>query len=312
MFKTFVSATLLSMLSFSVQASSFILNTGKQQIQLQQQPKTIAVYDLAVLDTLNALGIEAQVIPKSSYNGALSKYQDERFIKAGSLFEPDTELLKQQKPELIFVGGRSAKAATSLNSIAPTIELGASTGHYMDDLRERTMTLAKSFNRTDVAEQKLKKVKTLQQQLQQKTQGKSAIMLFHAGENFIPHAQNDRFGYAYELTGFSSVLPLSQKSEGPRPEAGSPEAKAAADKNAKILQDAIAKQPDYLIVLDRGAVNTGKYTAPENIKKHPVLSQAKAVKANQVIYVNADAWYLVGAGLDNSIAVLEELNKAVK
>ena len=71
-----------------------------------------------------------------------------------------------------------------------------------------------------------------------------------------------------------SVLPLSQKSEGPRPEAGSPEAKLAAEKNAKILQDAIAKQPDYLIVLDRGAANTCKYTAPENIKKHPLLAQA--------------------------------------
>lgn len=292
--------------------AKFELNTKDQVLELKKAPQKIAVYDLSILDTLNALNIEAAIVPKSSFSGSLEKYQNDKYIKAGSLFEPDETQLKSSKADLIFVGGRSAKSAEKLNSIAPTIDLSANTDQYMQDLTIRTQLLAKSFKREKIAEQKLKEISSLQAQLKAKTQGKSALMLFAVGNNFMPHAENDRFGFVYDFAGFNSVLPLSEKTNAPRPEAGSPEATALAQKNAAILKNAVDAKPDYLIVLDRGAVNTQKYTAQDNIKQHEILKNANAIQVNQVIYVNADAWYITGAGLDNTIFMLKELLNSIQ
>ena len=283
----------------------------KQDIQLKKAPKTLAVYELSALDTLNALGVDAQIVPKASFSGDLSRYQNEQFIKAGSLFEPDLNVLTAAKPDLIIVGGRSASKAESLKSIAPTLNLSPDTQNYMADLITRSLTLAKAFNKEKIAQEKLAHIANLQAELKTKTQGKSALMLFAVGENFMPHAENDRFGFVYDFAGFQSVLPLSEKSDAPRAEAGSPEALKAAELNIQRLNAAVAQNPDYIIVLDRGAVNTQKYTAQDNILKHPALKNAQALQAKKVIYVNADAWYITGAGLNNTAFMLEELLKAL-
>ena len=289
-------------------AKAFKLADTQTSIELKSQPKKIAVYDLSILDTLNALKIKAQLVPETTYFGSLASYQHNQTLKAGTLFEPKLDVLKKAQPDLILIGGRSAKHLETLSQIAPTLNLSPNTTHYIDDLKARTLSLAKAFDREKIATQKLAEVDQLLNTLHAKTQGQSALMLFAAGENFMPHAANDRFGYVHELSGWRSVLPLTDKSVStPRAEAGSPEALAQAQKNLELLKSAVDQNPDYIIVLDRGAVNTQKYTAQDKIEKHEILSQAEAVKNRKVIYVNADAWYLTGAGLDNTIFMLKEL-----
>lgn len=233
------------------------------------------MYDLSALDTLNALGLEAQLVPAASFAGNLSKYQQGKFTKAGSLFEPDLNVLKTAKPDLIIVGGRSASKAEAVKGIAPTLDLSPDTSQYIADLTERAHVLARAFGKENIATEKLSKIATLQQQLKKQTEGKTALMLFAVGENFMPHAENDRFGFVYELAGFKPVLDPSEQSNAPRPEVGSPEALKAAEKNVQRITTAVEKNPDYIIVLDRGAVNTQKYTAQDNIQKHPALKMPK-------------------------------------
>lgn len=309
MCRTFLFSLTLSTCALATPAfsQSFHLNSGQNSIELKQKPQNIAVYDLATLDTLNALGIQANIVPQTTFRGHLSHYNTAQVSKSGTLFEPDLDKLKALKPDLIFVGGRSAKKLELLQPIAPTLLMSSDTQSYMRDLTQRTNSLAKAFDREKIAKQKLNKISILQAKLKAKTQGKSAIMFFAVSDNFMPHAENDRFGFIYDLAGFNSVLPLSEKSDAPRPEAGSPEAISLAQLNREKLSAAIQKQPDYLIVLDRGAVNTQKYATKDAILKHPLLSLSKAVKNQKVIFVDADAWYLTGAGLDNTIFMLNEL-----
>ena len=311
MLKKLTLSILLSLGTISAASAQVDFKYKDQVVALKEIPKTLAVYDLSALDTLNALGIDAKLVPNSSYHGDLSRYQTAQYIKAGSLFEPDLAILKQAKPDLIIVGGRSASKAESLKTIAPTLDLSPDTSNYMSNLEERTHTLAHAFGQQKIANEKLAQLAKLQAALKAKTKGQSALMLFAVGQNFMPHAENDRFGFVYDFAGLKSVLDLSEKSDAPRPEAGSPEALKIAEANLKRLEAAIAKNPDYLIVLDRGAVNTQKYTAQENILKHPALKNAQALKDKKVIYVNADAWYITGAGLNNTAFMLEELIQAI-
>ncbi|WP_333617023.1 ABC transporter substrate-binding protein [Acinetobacter variabilis] len=308
-FKTLVLATILGLTSSFTVSAQVTFDYKDQNIQLKKAPKKIAVYDLSALDTLNALGLEAQLVPAASFAGNLSKYQQGKFTKAGSLFEPDLNVLKTAKPDLIIVGGRSASKAEAVKGIAPTLDLSPDTSQYIVDLTERTHVLARAFGKEKIATEKLGKIATLQQQLKKQTEGKTALMLFAVGENFMPHAENDRFGFVYELAGFKPVLDPSEQSDAPRPEAGSPEALKATEKNVQRITAAVEKNPDYIIILDRGAVNTQKYTAQDNIQKHLALKNAKALAEKKVIYVNADAWYITGAGLDNTAFMLEELIK---
>lgn len=298
----------------SIQASeTFNLSFEQQKVVLPHTPKNIAVYDLAALDTLHALQVPAQIVPTSSYTGFLSAYAQPDVIKAGSLFEPDLAVLAEKKPDLIIVGGRSASQVEKLSPIAPVINFSANDeGDPIQNLSMRSTQLAAAFNKTQRAEAELAKIKQLQATLKQQTQGKSALMLFAVKDNFMPHAENERFGFVYALAGLKPTLSPAELSSAPRPEAGSLEAKALQEKNALRLKQAIEQQPDYLIVLDRGAVNNTVYETKETILKHPVLSTSKAVKEQRVIFVDANQWYLIGFGLHNTQAMLQGLIDATK
>jgi len=89
------------------------------------------------------------------------------------------------------------------------------------------------------------------------------------------------------------------------------QALAAQKKNAELLKSAIQQNPDYLIVLDRGAVNTQKYSTKQVIKTHSILGQSQAVKQNRIIFVNANAWHITGTGLDNTAFMLKEIAKSI-
>lgn len=302
-------------------ASALLFNTSlaqtvqwqEQSITLKQTPKKIAVYELSALDTLNALGVHASIVPDATFPSTIAAYNGKQATKAGSLFEPDVAVLKAQKPDLIVVGGRSKAKQDTVKDIAPTLDLSPDTNHYMADLQARSELLAQVFGKQTEASQKLHSLHTKQAQLKAQTQGKTALMLFTNKGNFMPHAEGERFGFVYDFAGLTSVLPVVPPKDPnaatpARPEAGSPEAVAAKAKADARLQAAVAAQPDYIIVLDRGAVNTNEYTAQAEMANNSILNKARG----KVIVVDANAWYLTGAGLANTDLMLNELMQATQ
>lgn len=281
-----------------------------QSLSLQQTPKKLAVYEVSALDTLEALGIKAAIVPDAQFPVTVKGYNDNIAVKAGTFFEPDVNILTAQKPDLIIVGGRSKAKKDTVAAIAPTLDLSPDTNNYMPDLKQRTELLAETFGKQAQAAKRLRIIETKQAKLKAQTQGKTALMLFTNKGNFMPHAEGERFGYVYDFAGFKSVLPAKDPNTPatPRPEAGTPEAEAAKLKSEERLQAAINAQPDYLIVLDRGAVGNNNYTALEELKKNPILNQAKG----KVILVDANAWYITGAGLANTELMLDELLNATR
>ena len=284
-----------------------------QSVTFKHTPRNIAVYELSALDTLQALGVNASIVPDAVFPATLAAYNQGKATKAGSLFEPDVAVLSAQKPDFIIVGGRSKAKQDTVKDLAPTLDLSPNTDHYMADLQARTELLANTFGKQAQAAKRMHIIQTKQAKLKAQTQGKTALMLFTNKGNFMPHAEGERFGFVYDFAGLKSVLPVvPPKDENapaqPRPEAGTPEAEAAKTQTAERLQAAVQQQPDYLIVLDRGAVNTNEYTAAQDIQKNAILQQAKG----KIIMVDANAWYLTGAGLANTELMLDELIKATK
>lgn len=292
--------------------SAFELNHSEGSLKLDATPKKVVSFDVAVLDSLAALDIPVAGVPKSTYNGALARYQDTTVV--GTLFEPDYDVLKQVQPDLIFAGGRSQKAVPELSKLAPTVGFASDTNAFMKTFREANLSLGKAFGKEEQAAAALATIDKNLEALQAANKGKTGALIFTMRGNVIPHAPGDRFGYAYELTGLESVLPAKDPNApvAPRPEPNSPEAKAAAEQRAKVVADVAAAEPDWLLVLDRGAINDGERTAEDTMSKHPQLSQTKAFKEGRVVYVDPNGWYVVGGGLNNMRAISESLLTQMK
>src|SRR5690606_6999360 len=174
--------------------------------------------------------------------------------------------------------------------------------------------LASVFAKEEQAQGAINAIESDVKALHEANKGKTGALLFVVNNNVIAHAPGDRFGYAYELTGLESVLPARDPNEpvAPRPEAGSPEAKAAAEARAKTISTLAKAEPDWLIVLDRGAINGAGKTAAATLENHPELSQTSTCKAGRVVYVDPNGWYIIGSGLTNLKAITESLLAQMK
>lgn len=221
-------------LSFSAQA--FELNHAEGVVKRDTTPNHIVSYDLGVLDSLAALGITAVGVPRSLYQGTtLEQYQEAPVV--GTLFEPDYDALKKLEPDLIFAGGRSAQAIPELEKLAPVAVFNTDTNAYMTIFEANNLALAKAFGKEKEAKELLEKVRTNVAKIQQQNKGQSGVFLFVINDMVMAHAPGDRFGYVYELTGLTSVLPAASPRSGPRvrPEPGSEAAKAAQLEREKVV-----------------------------------------------------------------------------
>lgn len=85
-------------------------------------PEKIAVFDLAALDSLEAIGVKPAGVVRPVYLDMLENAA-EGAVTVGSLFEPDFEAVNTLQPDLIIAGGRSAEVVPDLAKLAPTIDM---------------------------------------------------------------------------------------------------------------------------------------------------------------------------------------------
>jgi len=310
MLRRFIGATLLVSLPFA--AGAFELTHSEGVVKLANAPQHIVSYDLSVLDSLTALDVPVVGVPKSQYKGAMARYQDAPVV--GTLFEPDHDALAALKPDLIFAGGRSARAIPELQKLAPVAVFNADTDAFMASFNANNLALAKAFGKEKAAKKQLKRINANVKKVQKLNKGQTGAFLFVINNNVMAHAPGDRFGYAYELTGLTSVLPPADTSaaRAARPEPGSPEAKAAQLERAKVISSIAQAEPDWLVVLDRGAINGAEKTAANTLANHPELSQTKAFKASKVFYVDPNPWYVISGGLNNVEGITKEILRSMK
>lgn len=288
-------------------AGAFELKHSEGELSLDRTPAKIVSFDLGVLDTLAALDVPVVGVPRATYEGDLAPYREIKPV--GTLFEPDYAVLKEVQPDLIIAGSRSLKAVPELSKLAPTVNFTLDPGAFLASFRESNLALARAFDKQEQAQAALAVIDDNVRALREANQGKTAVVIFTIKGNVIPHVPGDRFGYAYELAGLESVLPARDPHApvAPRPEPGSPEAQAAAQQRAQAIAAVAAAEPDWLLVLDRGAINGEERTAQATLAQHPELGQTKAFKEGRVAYLDPNGWYIVGGGLNNMRRITTEL-----
>ena len=176
-------------------------------------PETVFVFDLGVLDSMNALGLEADGVPDAEFPESLSKYAGADYTKIGSMKEPDFEAIAAGDPDLIIISGRTAAAYPELSEIAPTVDLSVDQAQPMESFTEQATTLGRIFGQEDAVAGKLTEIDEKIEATKAKAAdaGKGLIVLTSGGET-TAYGAGSRFGLIHDVLGVPTAADV--KSDG--------------------------------------------------------------------------------------------------
>ncbi len=266
---------------------------------LKKNPKKVVVFDYGTLDSLDKMGVEVKGLPKSNVPSYLSKYKDDKYTDVGTLFEPNYEKLNELKPDVIFISGRQAKVYKELNKIAPTIQFNVDDGKYMESVKGNLEKLGKIFDKEDFVEAEVKKlddsVKSIHEEVNKS--GKNALVLLANDGALSAYGKGSRFGIIHEELGF----PLSDEN-----------IDTAVHGQKISFEYVVEKNPDYIFVIDRGAVVQGGHKSINKILENDLIKTTTAYKNKKIISLNPELWYISSGGIVSTTEMLKEIKEAIK
>jgi iron complex transport system substrate-binding protein len=264
-----------------------------------KNPEKVVVFDYGVLDSLDKLGVEVTALPQATLPKYLEKYKDAKYENAGGLKEPDFEGINEIGPDLIIISGRQQDSYEELNEIAPTVYMGLDDSRYMESYKENAKTLGEIFGKEAEVEAEVAEVEKAIESLHAKATAadKNALIVLANEGNLSAYGPGSRFGLLHDVFGLK-----------------------AADENIEVsthgqnvsFEYLLEKDPDYLFVVDRGAVVEGGQPSAKSIVENKLVENTKAVKNGNVVYLNADYWYLSGGGLTSVSEMVKEVEAALQ
>ncbi len=260
-------------------------------------PKTVYTFDLGVLDSMDALGVDADGVPETKFPEALKKYNDSSVAKIGSMKEPDFEAISSGNPDLIIITGRTASSYEELSKIAPTVDLSVDITKPLESFKEQTGKLGEIFDAESKVTDQLAALETKIADTKAKSPnaGKGLIIMTSGGE-LTAYGAGSRFGLIHDVLGVDTVADI--KSEGPHGESISFE----------FLK---TNNPDTLYVVDRdSAMGTGG-DAAKAVLDNELVASTNAAKNDKIVNLDATSWYMIGYGLNNTNKMIDEVAAAL-
>lgn len=271
---------LLLAFSLPVAAASLTIKHGQGQTQVEQNPKTVAVLDWSTLDTLAALGVEAQGIPTSTLlPSVLPQYADAKFVRIGTLFEPDFEALKNLKPDLIILGRRAAGHFEEASKYGPTLDLTPNPADLLGSVVRHTELLGEIFERQAEAAQVTAQLQASVTKLQQltATQG-TGLTLLTTGGKMAAFGVGTRFGLIHDVFGMDmAAKDLAVGRHG----------------QSVSYEFILEANPDWLFVMDRDAAIGREGVAARQMMDNELVAVTTAGSKQQIVYLDPEAWYLL-------------------
>ena len=300
--RTLLGATVALVAMMGVPASALAEEVrivhAKGETVLPGQPKKVVVFDLATIDTLDALGVEIAGVPNAKLPAYLSKYANDSYAKAGSLFEPDLEAINALEPDLVIVGGRSSAKYDAVAAIAPTIDLTVDQANFVASAKKNVETLAKLFGKEAEAAQKLAALdETIAKTRESAANAGKGLIVLTTGGKMSAYGPGSRFGVLYSDYG---VTPARE------------DLKTSNHGHAASFELILETNPDWLFVIDRDAAVGREGQSAAQYLDNELVAQTTAWKNKQVVYLNPANWYLIGGGLQAMQQNAEQIGKALR
>lgn len=280
-------------------AATVTVTDARGEVDVPMEPQRAVVFDTVTLDTMFALGLKPAGCPAGvAFPKPLADHLAE-VPGVGSLFEPDLEAVNGIDPDVVIVGGRSAKAYESLGKVgAPMLDLTLADGDPVAALKERATAVGTVFSRSKEVEEKLAAIDATIADIKGRAAaaGKGLIIMVSGGK-LTGYGAGSRFGLIHDILGLAEAAP-GMKSE--------------AQHGEQISFEFIAQHdPDVIFVIDRDAAigETGAKAARE-VLDTPLVMETKAGRNNRIIELDGPSWYIVGNGLNTLPVMLEQVQLA--
>ncbi|SCB73256.1 siderophore ABC transporter substrate-binding protein [Gilliamella intestini] len=285
------------------QSSTMNITADDQTVVVPKAPKKVVVMNYGALDTLDALGKGSIVtaIPRSVTPSYLQQFNKASIVDTGNMKEPDTNAIKQTKPDLIIIDGRQASKTEDLSKIAPVINLSvdaknyvASTKNHIQALAKITGTESKADNIIQALDKKIQSAQTLAQ-----ASAKKAIVAIHNDGKMILINSSSSAALIHDVLDVKRAVPVTVMPANNL--IGKPKPIFVDDNYIKSVK------PDIIFVVDRSKA-IGNQGMAEHFFSQKVLNKSKT----QVVYLTPDLWYLSGGGAESINRQIDEVTNALK
>ncbi|WP_455477685.1 siderophore ABC transporter substrate-binding protein [Bartonella sp. B41] len=260
-------------------------------------PKKVVVFDLASLDNMNRLGIEAVAgVPEGKKPSYLQKFDDAKYETVGTLFEPNYEKIATIQPDLIIISSRTQSKYKDLSKIAPTIDLTVGNQTPFEDIERNLTILGKIFGKEKEAEKEIAQINENLAEVRKNAKGKGkGLILMTSGGKISAFGPKSRFDIIHSKFG---IIPATDK--------------LTVEKHGQIISPEfiLETNPDWLFVIDRDAAIGREGESAEQILNNELVRRTIAGKQNQIIYLNSWSWYRAGGSLTGLHEAAQQLNEA--
>lgn len=270
------------------------------ETKVEKNPEKVVVFDFGSLDTLDKLGVEVTGLPKENIPKYLSKYEEDKYENTGSLKEPDFEKVNALSPDLIIISGRQAELYDQFAEIAPTIYLGVDPADYMNSFKNNATTIGEIFGKEEEVKTELAKVEEEIGQLKEQAskEDKKALVVLANDGKVSAYGPGSRFGLIHDVFG---VKPADENIE------------VSSHGQSISFEYIVEKNPDYLFVVDRGAVVAeGGSSSAKQVIENDLVKNTNAYKNDNIVYLDPGYWYLSGGGLQSVSEMVKEVQAGLK
>lgn len=276
-------------------AAAVVIETARGPFEIAEPPQRVVVFDVAALDTVDALGVRPVGVPEKVF----VSYLDEVVAQAepvGTLFEPDFEAVAALEPDLIIVGARSAAQYETLARIAPVIDMTIGDDTLLADAEARIDAYGALFDREEAAAALAAELESTLAAARAAVAGKGdALIVMTNGPKVSAYGPGSRFGWVHAALGLEPAV----------------EDVEAATHGEAISFEFIQKaDPDWLLVVDRAAAIGEEGAGARETLDNALVAGTTAWKNEQLVYLDAAPIYIAGGGVRSLGETLGEITAA--
>lgn len=280
---------------FLVQTFAAEIETAAGPVDIDKVPQTLAVFDIAAVDTLDSLGVKIAGLPENLYVPELARLKDDTEV-VGTIFEPDMEALSALAPDLIILGGRSSPQLAATSRIAQSVDMTMDGDDLFAQAKQRLAAYGALVDKQAEAAALAAELDALLVSTREAVQGKGkALILMTSGPKVTAYGKGSRFGWVH------AALDLPPAVE---------DVEAATHGEAISFEFVRDANPDWLIVLDRAAaIGSGEQSAMATLDNE-LVAETTAWKNKQIVHVPAADFYIAAGGVQSMQRVLETIRDA--
>ena len=266
---------------------------------LPAPPRRVVVQDIAVLDILDALDVDAVIgAPGVNLPDYLAHYGAAPYVQTGTLQEPDYEAIHAAKPDLVILGGRSRTKLQEVSRIAPAIDLSVDNADLVEGVKANIGLLGEVFGRQQRAGELIAELDARFATLRERTAGAgtAVVLVTNAGRLGV-YGPNSRLSWIFSEAGFKPVIDeVDDRFHGG---------------DSVSFEFLLEADPDWMFVVDRDAGTGTGQGAAHRLLDNALVRQTTAWKEGGVVYLDPVPAYVVMHGFTSVSALADQVLEAV-